>query len=93
MWALTRSEWPVLVNLDRAATIGYQQVAKFEARTRVIAAAWEEEYVLADCADADQARGLVAAIARALADGQRLLDLRDLDLESIGAEFAALGRR
>jgi hypothetical protein len=93
MWILTRSDWPLLVNLDRAASIGYQQVAKFETRTRVIAAAWEQEFVLADCADGDQARGLVAAIALALADGRHLLDLRGLDLIRIGLEFAAGSER
>jgi hypothetical protein len=88
MWVVTRSDWPVLVNLDRAATIGYQQVAKFDARTRVIAAAWEQEHVLAECADGDQARGLVGVIARAIADDQSLLDLQDVDLVRIGREFA-----
>ena len=53
MWVLTKSDWPVLVNLDRAATVGYQQVAKFDPRTRVIAATWEQEFVLADCADGE----------------------------------------
>lgn len=91
MWIVTRSDWPQLINLDRAATIGYQQVAKFETRTRVIAAAWEQDHMLADCADGDQARGLVAVIARAIADGRPLLDLREIDLDQIGNEFAARG--
>jgi hypothetical protein len=70
----------LLVNLSRAASIGYQQIAKFDARTRVIAAAWEQEFVLADCADGDEAKALVDLIARALAEERSLLDLRSIDL-------------
>ena len=89
MWIVTKSEWPQLINLDRTATVGYQQVAKFESRTRVIATAWEQDHVLADCADGEQARGLVGVIAQAIADGDTLLDLRNFDLVQIGNEFAA----
>lgn len=93
MWIVTRSDWPILVNLDRAATIGYQQVAKFEKRTRVVAAAWEQEFMLADCDDGDRARAVVEAIARAMEAGNALFDLRDLDLERIGHEYAENPRR
>jgi hypothetical protein len=80
MWIVTRSDWPVLVNLSRTATIGYQQIAKFDPRMRVIAAAWEQEHVLADCATGEEAKAMVARIAQALADGAALLDLRGVDL-------------
>ncbi len=80
MWILTRSDWPVLINLSRSAQVGYQQVAKFDPRTRVVAAAWEQEFVLAECDDGEQAKALVALVARALADGVPLLDLRGIDL-------------
>lgn len=80
MWIVTRSDWPILVNLSRAAQIGYQQIAKFDPRTRVIAAAWEQEFVLAECPDGDAARRLVDRIAQALAVNTPLLDLRDVVL-------------
>lgn len=80
MWIVTRSDWPILVNLSQAAQIGYQQIAKFDPRTRVIAAAWEQEFVLAECPDGDAARRLVVRIARALATYAPLLDLREIDL-------------
>jgi hypothetical protein len=88
MWVLTKSDWPVLVNLTRAATVGYQQIMKFDPRTRVIASAWEQEHVLADCADGEEAKAIVAAIARALAEGTPMLDLRGIDLAAspLGAE-------
>ena len=62
MWVMTRSDWPVLVNLARAAHVGYQQVAKFDPCTRIVASAWEQELTLAECADGDQARTLVSLI-------------------------------
>ena len=83
MWVMTKSDWPVLINLTRSAQIGYQQIAKFDPRTRVIASAWEQEYVLADCADGDQAKAVIGLIARALAGGENLLDLRDIDLAQL----------
>ena len=43
MWVMTKSDWPVLVNLSRTAHVGYQQIAKFDPRTRIVASAWEEE--------------------------------------------------
>jgi hypothetical protein len=84
MWIVTKSDWPVLINLDRAAQIGYQQITKFDPRTRVVASAWEQDYVLADCADGDAARAIVNLIARALADGSEVLDLRGVDLAQHG---------
>lgn len=86
MWVVTRSDWPLLVNLSRTANIGYQQIAKFDSRTRVVAAAWEQELVLAECADGDQAKRLIERIARALADGARLLDLRGIDVARSDAD-------
>ena len=83
MWVMTRSEWPVLVNLSRTARIGYQQIAKFDPRTRIVATAWEQEYTLAECADGDQAKALISLISQALANGENLLDLRGVDLEQL----------
>ena len=83
MWVMTKSDWPVLINLSRSAQVGYQQIAKFDPRTRVIASAWEQEYVLADCADGDQAKAVIGLIARALAGGENLLDLRGIDLAQL----------
>ena len=80
MWVMTKSDWPVLVNLSRAAHIGYQQIAKFDPRTRVVASAWEQEYVLADCVDGDEAKALVGLISQALRNGEKVLDLRGIDL-------------
>jgi hypothetical protein len=81
MWVMTRSDWPVLVNLSRTAHVGYQQIAKFDPRTRIVASAGEEEYTLAECADGDEARALVSLISEELTDGDELLDLRGIDLE------------
>jgi hypothetical protein len=85
MWVMTRSDWPVLVNLSRTAHVGYQQIAKFDPRTRIVASAWEQEHTLAECADGDQARALIGVISRALANGEHLLDLRAIDLEQLAA--------
>ena len=89
MWVMTKSDWPVLVNLSRTAQIGYQQIAKFDPRTRIVASAWEEEYTLAECADGDQARALISLISRALANGEKLLDLRGIDLTQLAVDAAA----
>lgn len=78
MWIMTRSDWPVLVNLARTAQIGYQQVTKFDPKTRVIAAMWEQEIVLAECMNGDEARAMVAHIAEAIAARTELLDLREV---------------
>jgi hypothetical protein len=83
MWVLTKSDWPVLVNLSRTAHIGYQQIAKFDPRTRIVASAWEQEYTLAECADGDQARALISLISQALGNGENLLDLRGVDLAQL----------
>jgi hypothetical protein len=89
MWVMTRSDWPVLVNLARTAHVGYQQVAKFDPRTRIVASAWEQEYTLAECADGDQAKALISLISRALANGENLLDLRGIDLSELTLEIGA----
>jgi hypothetical protein len=89
MWVLTKSDWPVLVNLSRTATVGYQQIMKFDPRTRVVASAWEQEHVLAECPTGEEAQALVLHIARALADGLHLLDLRGIDLAAKGEEAQA----
>jgi hypothetical protein len=83
MWIVTKSDWPILVNLSRIANVGYQQVAKFDPRTRVVASAWEQELVLADCANGEQAKAVIDLIAGALADGERVLDLRGIDLAAL----------
>ena len=92
MWVMTKSDWPVLVNLSRTAQVGYQQIAKFDPRTRIVASAWEEEYTLAECADGDQARALISLIAEALANGERVLDLRGVDLERLTVSGDAVRR-
>ena len=83
MWVMTKSDWPVLINLARAAHVGYQQIAKFDPRTRIVASAWEQEYTLAECADGDQAKALIGLISQSLADGEKLLDLRGIDLTQL----------
>ena len=80
MWVMTKSNWPVLINLSRTAHVGYQQIAKFDPRTRIVASAWEQEYTLAECDDGDQAKALISLISQALGNGDKLLDLRGIDL-------------
>jgi hypothetical protein len=92
MWVMTKSDWPVLINLSRAAHIGYQQVAKFDPRTRIVASAWEQEYTLAECADGEQAKALISLISQALGDGGKLLDLRTIDLAQL-ATNGEVGQR
>ena len=92
MWVMTKSDWPVLVNLSRTAHVGYQQIAKFDPRTRIVASAWEEEYTLAECADGDQARALINLISQALANGENLLDLRGFDLAQLAENIGAAHR-
>ena len=89
MWIVTKSDWPVLINLDRSAHIGYQQIAKFDPRTRVVASMWEQEFMLADCATGEEAKATINLIARALAEGAPLLDLRGVDLAQSAASEAA----
>ena len=92
MWVMTKSDWPVLINLTRTAHVGYQQIAKFDPRTRIVASAWEEEYTLAECADGDQAKALIGLITQALGNGEKLLDLRGIDLAQL-AENADVAQR
>ena len=89
MWVMTKSDWPVLVNLARTAHIGYQQIAKFDSRTRIVASAWEQEFTLAECADGDQAKALIGLISRALANGENLLDLSQIDLSALTLDASA----
>ncbi|MBL8126087.1 MAG: hypothetical protein JNM64_00525 [Chloroflexia bacterium] len=77
---MTRSDWPVLINLARSAHIGYQQLTKFDPRTRLIAGMWEQEFTLAECATGDEARAMMALIAHHLQAGTELLDLREVKL-------------
>lgn len=84
MWILTRSEWPVLINLSRSAHIGYQQLTKFDPRTRLIAGMWEQEFTVAECATGEEARALMALIARHLDAGTAVLDLRAVDVTGAG---------
>jgi hypothetical protein len=92
MWVMTKSDWPVLINLSRTARIGYQQIAKFDPRTRIVASAWEEEYTLAECADGDQARDLINLISQSLGNGENLLDLRGIDLAQLTVDVATAQR-
>ena len=89
MWVMTKSDWPVLVNLARTAHVGYQQIAKFDPRTRIVASAWEQEFILAECADGAQAKALVSLISQALANGENLLDLRGIDLSALTLDAGA----
>jgi hypothetical protein len=77
MWIVTRHPWPTLVNLSSIAVVGYQQPAKSDPRVRVMGSAWEQDHVLAECADGAEARALVRRIAMALAAGRPLLDLNE----------------
>jgi hypothetical protein len=89
MWIMTKSAWPVLINSSRAAAITYQQIVKFDPRTRIVASAWEQEHLLADCENGEQAKAVMQLIADALADGTALLDLRGVDLARLAAELSA----
>lgn len=80
MWIMTRSDWPVLINLSRSAHIGYQQLTKFDPRTRLIAGMWEQEIALAECATGDEARAMMDLIAHHLQSGTDVLDLRTVNL-------------
>lgn len=75
MWVLTRHPWPTLVNLSSLAKIAYQQPAKSDPRVRVVGTAWEQDHVLADCADGDEAQAMVRRIAQAIAEDRPFIDL------------------
>ncbi len=83
MWIFTRSDWPVLVNLSVAATIEYQQVAKFDTRVRVIATSWEAEHLVADCATGDEAKAIIRHLAQGLRQGTEFIDLNQVDLSKL----------
>jgi hypothetical protein len=91
MWIVTKSDWPILVNLSRIDAIGYQQIAKFDPRTRIVASAWEQELVLIDCDTGEQAKALIDLIARALAAEAPSLDLRGIDLAALESDRPAGG--
>lgn len=74
----------MLINLSRSAHIGYQQLTKFDPRTRLIAGMWEQEFTVAECATGEEARALMNLIAHHLQAGTELLDLRDIDLSNTG---------
>jgi hypothetical protein len=80
MWIMTRSDWPVLVNLSRSAQIGYQQLTKYDPRTRLIAGMWEQEIAIAECATGEEAKAMMSLIAQHLQAGTTLLDLREVNL-------------
>ena len=69
----------MLVDLPRVAHVGYRQIARCNPRTRVIAEAWKQEIVLAECPDGESARRLVAIIAEALAADAPVFDLSQLE--------------
>ena len=79
MWIVTRTPWPMLVNLDRTSTITYHQPSKVETRIRVVATAWDQEITLAELPDGPSAKQLVREIGEALQRGDALLDLTLLD--------------
>jgi hypothetical protein len=83
MWIMTRSDWPVLINLSRSAHIGYQQLTKFDPRTRLIAGMWEQEFIVAECATGEEARAMMELIAHHLQAGTEVLDLREVNLAEI----------
>lgn len=85
MWVVTRHPWPTLVNLSSIAVIAYLQPAKSDPKVRVMASAWEQDHVLAECTDGAEARALVGKIAAAIAAEQSLLDLNDaVDSPTVG---------
>jgi hypothetical protein len=86
VWVLTKTHWPTLVNLSVLSAISYQQLSKSDTRIRVVGTAWEQELVLAECADGTQAQALVRLLARALADEQSYLDLSAIDLAALAGE-------
>lgn len=88
MWVLTRSDWPVLVNLAVTAAITYQQVAKFDPRVRVVATSWEAEHLLADCASGDEAIALVRYLAQGLRQGSGFIDLSRVSFEQAAPDNA-----
>jgi hypothetical protein len=83
MWIMTRSDWPVLINLSRSAHIGYQQLTKFDPRTRLIAGMWEQEFTVAECETGEEARVLMDVIAQHLQAGTEVLDLREITFADI----------
>jgi hypothetical protein len=79
VWTVAQSDWLILENPSRVADVGCQQIARGIPRTRVIAAAWKHEVVLAECPDGESARRLVAFIAEALAADAPVFDLSQIE--------------
>jgi hypothetical protein len=75
----------MLVNLSVVATIGYQQVAKFDDRVRVIATTWDAETLLVDCETGDQARAVIRLLAQGLRQGSAFIDLNQINLDQLTA--------
>jgi hypothetical protein len=88
MWVLTRSDWPTLVNLSVVATIGYQQVSKFNPQVRLVATTWEAEYLLADCETGDEAKAIVRLLAQGVRHGTAFIDLNQIDARQLMAPGA-----
>ena len=74
----------MLINLSRSAHIGYQQLTKFDPRTRLIAGMWEQEFTVAECETGEEARAMMNLIAHHLQSETELLDLREVDLANTG---------
>lgn len=85
MWVLSRSDWPTLVNLSVVATIGYQQVTKFDPRVRLVATTWEAEYLLADCETGEEAKAIVRLLAQGVRQGITFIDLNEVDVHQLAA--------
>lgn len=73
----------MLINLSRSAHIGYQQLTKFDPRTRLIAGMWEQEFTLAECTTGEEARALMDVIAQHVQAGTEVLDLRTVRTDGI----------
>jgi hypothetical protein len=48
-----------------------------------VASAWEQEYTLAECANGEQAKAVISLISQALGNGDKLFDLRSIDLAQL----------
>ena len=73
----------MLINLSRSAHIGYQQLTKFDPRTRLIAGMWEQEFTVVECATGEEARAIMDLIAHHLQAGTDVLDLREVNLAEV----------
>jgi hypothetical protein len=85
MWVLSRSDWPTLINLSVVASVGYQQVSKFDPRVRLVATTWEAEHLLADCDTGDEAKAIVLLLAQGLRQGTAFIDLNQISQRHLTA--------